>query len=393
MTRITPPLILVTLLIGVAGYALNAIPLQPPHAGPAEFYHDCRLELQGMTGQTQGPQAWSVFMNGPSNKQPFIVIDEDKDVNIPGQSVSCKLDIRKVPQRPYDGIDWRMGRIFGDFKPFQGRPVRITVPLKADKPITFDAASFYLYDGKQAKEVAIKKLDTDWQEFVVEGWISPDATSFEVWLRTSIHGGISTTGTVHLGTVRVEVLSDNEAPPRQQAKPNPVPPAPQPKLACPVILNRSLLDATWSTNISDPNGNAPKIEARAQDGTPLGHPGALCVFKIVQLQGHNPTGTDWRVGVNIPKAALSDKEAAKIAMMLRADDDITFDTGSVYVYDGTTVVATPMTHLGTEWKQFKVNHTFGADADRLEVWLRLTLHGHISRKTNIYLGETSVDLQ
>ena len=61
MTRIITPIILVTLLLGVAGYLLNTIPLLPPHAGPVDLHERCPLEVLGLPGLERDTATWSVF--------------------------------------------------------------------------------------------------------------------------------------------------------------------------------------------------------------------------------------------------------------------------------------------------------------------------------------------
>jgi len=149
----------------------------------------------------------------------------------------------------------------------------------------------------------------------------------------------------------------------------------------------------WTVNKSDLRGNAPVISvtSAATDGREAAVP--ACAIEITKLQGDASDGNDWRIGFSVPDVGPLADKTIRVSMPLKAADDVVFDSGEVYVYDGVRVGSVALGRLTPEWRTISLAYRPAPGATRIEVWLRLILKGTISRRTTVYLGETRLDLE
>jgi hypothetical protein len=148
--------------------------------------------------------------------------------------------------------------------------------------------------------------------------------------------------------------------------------------------------AAWTVFISDFHNTAPNVNVSydAKAEAPDGGKGA-CKLEIAKLPGAPLAGVDWRMGVTLPPLSARGK-SAKVGFQLRADKDIAFDAGQIYLYDGKVVVGAPLGVVGKEWKTLAFEHAIPADATALEVWIRLTIHGNISQKGVLHMANVTL---
>lgn len=107
---------------------------------------------------------------------------------------SCKLAIASAPQSPGKGADWRIGHAFRNPAAVRGRTVTFRVHMKADRPLEFDSAYIYIWDGLGWATAPFTKVSTDWQAVQAKLRLSPNATAFDVWIRL-----LFDTGTIRPG--------------------------------------------------------------------------------------------------------------------------------------------------------------------------------------------------
>lgn len=167
---------------------------------PFQMFVDGRLKNKESTA------LWAIYRYDKHGTAPRIHVEmlsseSSKDSRAP----SCALTVTRLPRDPLTGIDWRIGREINNPAAYRGKTARVRVRLKADREMEFGAASIYMYDGISVAGVNVPSLSRAWQEFVVHHRISDKATALEVWVRLTLHGTISTRGTIYLSNVRLDL--------------------------------------------------------------------------------------------------------------------------------------------------------------------------------------------
>lgn len=167
---------------------------------PLEVVVDGRIV--GRTPRNLVP--WEIFVSDVYGTGPSVAVDLSNREKPPGfDGPSCEFDISKTPGPTFQGVDWRIGHRFHNLAHFKGKTVTVSMMLKAGQKITFDTGAVYSYDGKNISYHPIGTLDRKWRKFVWDHAVPTDAIAFEIWLRLTIHGAISSTGSVYLSDVRV----------------------------------------------------------------------------------------------------------------------------------------------------------------------------------------------
>ncbi|HEY9081028.1 hypothetical protein [Magnetovibrio sp.] len=152
----------------------------------------------------EGVAKWTAFISNLNKTAPNIVLDTSSWTRPEGvDAPSCTMEITKLPGTPLEGVDWRIGFSLPNAAIVRGKTVKVSMKVKADTPIKFGAAAYYSNDGKLVPYFALTDLNEDWRELTWDHKVGDDADVFEVWLRLTIHGTISTTGTVYLSDVRL----------------------------------------------------------------------------------------------------------------------------------------------------------------------------------------------
>lgn len=203
MRHVFLPLVAALLILIAAGVLLNRLPVAPEEAGPGDLHLSCPVRVVVGTdadGKVESRnRKWEISRTIAGGREPDIRAGASTDVTTPEGGDTCLLDIRKPPTAPFEGIDWRIGHSLFEATDLRGKMVTARMFLRADRPITFEAASFYGYDGFGVGAVAIQSLGTEWQEFSFAKPINTEAQVLELWLRLTIHGAISTGGKIYFG--------------------------------------------------------------------------------------------------------------------------------------------------------------------------------------------------
>jgi|GEM_PF-3156676 len=148
----------------------------------------------------------------------------------------------------------------------------------------------------------------------------------------------------------------------------------------------------WNIFVSDFHNSGPRITVSNSDEiTFQGSAAQPCAMEVLKLQSGVLEGTDWRIGHTLDVSEFRGGRVRAV-MTLSAKDEVNFDTAQVYMYDGRQVRGVSLTKLDNQWRQFVIEAPISKDAVSLELWLRLAIHGTISRKTTVYLGGASVEL-
>jgi len=151
-----------------------------------------------------GLAPWTAYISNINKTAPNITLDSSGWTRPDGvEAPSCTMEITKLPGTPLEGIDWRIGFTLPNASMIRGKTATISMKLKADTPMTFGAAAYYSYDGKNVPYFNLTELNEDWREVTWTHQVRDDADVFETWLRLTIHGTISTTGTVYMSDVRI----------------------------------------------------------------------------------------------------------------------------------------------------------------------------------------------
>ena len=210
MRRILVPLVAALAVLVVGGFLLNRLVSVPPHyAGPADLRLSCPMAIfqpGELADDTAGRKAdWVVSHTLAGGREPDIRVTSSSDVDTPTGVDTCLIDIRTPPAEPYQGIDWRIGHAIPMPAALRGKAKHARILLRADRPVSFDAASFYGYDGIAVRGATVSTLGPDWQEFRFDLPPNPDAPVLELWLRMTIHGGISNPARVYFGGAQLTV--------------------------------------------------------------------------------------------------------------------------------------------------------------------------------------------
>ena len=96
---------------------------------------------------------------------------------------SCGLVIASAPQTSGKGADWRIGHVFKKPEAMRGRTVTFRVLLRTDRPMEFDSAYIYIWDGLGWAMTPFTRVTTEWQTLQAKLTLSSSATAFEVWIR------------------------------------------------------------------------------------------------------------------------------------------------------------------------------------------------------------------
>ncbi len=210
MIRILFPLAAALLVLVAGGFVLNRwLSVPPHHAGPADLRLSCPIAIV-RAGEPEEDSAdrragWEVSRTLAGGREPDIRATSSSDVETPPGGDTCLIDIRTPPAAPHDGIDWRIGHAIAMPPDLRDKAMHARMYLRADRPVSFDAASFYAYNGVSVSGATVSTLGPEWQEFRIDLPPSPDATVLELWLRMTIHGAISNPAKVYFGGTQLTV--------------------------------------------------------------------------------------------------------------------------------------------------------------------------------------------
>ena len=152
-----------------------------------------------------------------------------------------------------------------------------------------------------------------------------------------------------------------------------------------------LANAIWSVAVSDnEQGSAPKIRLSNRKVEVGSTETKACVLSVDVPPREPYQGIDWRLGHRIEDMSGIAGKKVKISIRLASDHEIMVPTGSVYSYDGKTVSATGLGAIKTTPTDFTWVLDIPENAEYLELWLRLTLHGAIEPGGDIYLLATAL---
>jgi len=193
----------------LAGTGIILLGELPAPSGAAAGTVNCPLRItidsKPYPGSPGDVAPWSIVKSGSDRDSPEILVKPDTDEHSPGSSSpSCALSIVKIPGKTLAGIEWRIGRTLTDPSLARGKTADISFMLKANRPITFDAASISSDDGIQVRSTAVPYIYQEWKKFSLAYKVANNATTFEVWLRLDLASNISAVGVVYMSDVRVD---------------------------------------------------------------------------------------------------------------------------------------------------------------------------------------------
>lgn len=161
---------------------------------PFEYQLNGTVQSQG----GDGTATWTVFISDYHGTAPKVDVSLVPMSDVPGATAAvCKLDIKRIPGSPLEGVDWRIGTTVDPLSA-RGKIAKASFRLRADREITLEAGQAYLYDGKSVVSVPVGVLSTEWRSFTIQHTVPADATAMELWLRLTIHGKISQTGAIYM---------------------------------------------------------------------------------------------------------------------------------------------------------------------------------------------------
>lgn len=210
MRRTATVLVLATLLVG-AMLAGSVLLPGSYYQGPGIYFARCPLTVTRLglpLVQPAQPPSWTIAISDAHKTAAQVRVSRSRAAPPDARGGSCELNIVKLPRKPLEGTDWRIGYIVKNVDPgkIRGGAARVTMALKADRPIAFGAAAIYAYDGVGVKgSLVIPQLGEEWQTYTLQVPVDPKATTFEAWLRLAIHNSISTTGTVYMANAAIDL--------------------------------------------------------------------------------------------------------------------------------------------------------------------------------------------
>lgn len=209
MRRVLLPLAAALFCLIVAGILLNRIPVPIEFAGPGDLDLSCPFSLVRQDGRGESHDVrWEISLTHIGGREADIRPSSWTDVTTPEDGGTCLLDIRRPPVPPYDGMDWRIGHAMDRVADLRGKTIQARILVLADRGISFSSASFYTYDGVKVTGVPVSGLPAQWQEFKLTTRVDDQAQVFELWLRLTLHGSISTGARIWFGGAQVTVLPD-----------------------------------------------------------------------------------------------------------------------------------------------------------------------------------------
>lgn len=334
-------------------------------------------EIAKAAGHSYAPGVWVINSQDGTVPAPKVEVATDKSVSAPGiEGASCKLSYSAATSG--HGLDWRIGHIFDDVSALRGRTVTFRFVAKADRPVSLDTGTAYLYDGQRVNGVTVSKLDQAWQEFVIVHAVPQNATRLELWFRLLLDRGSLEPGqgTIHFAAaLQPGAISKPAAPSLQQV------PEGQQAVTCHMTFGPALAPLlpsshnqnVWSVYRFD--GSVPAPQATVTDKSPVPAPGGrnACQIRYTGAPENPGADIDWRVGHTITAPISMRGRTVTLTVDYAADRPVEADSATIYLYDGVNFVSQPITQLGTAWQEQSVKLQVATDASTLQAWLRLTL--------------------
>lgn len=327
-------------------------------------------------GSSYSENVWTIYSYDGTVPAPQVVVEIDKQVSAPGRNgASCKL-IVTAPKESARDIDWRIGHILPDISALRGKTVTFRFTVKADRPLTFDTGTAYIYDGLRVNGVTIDKLDVDWREFVITHRIPEAAVNLEFWFRLMLDKGTMrpNEGQIHF---MAAIEPGATTSPTQELKVSQVPEGQQEVFcrmafgpALSALLSSSHRPDIWSVYRYDGSVAAPQatVGRTAAVKAPAGE---ACEIKFTGAPEASGAGVDWRVGHIVMDPAKLHGKTITFKMDLLADRPVEADTAVLYLYDGINFVARAVPRIGTQWQTETVNLQIAPNATTAQAWLRL----------------------
>ncbi|MBO6783693.1 MAG: hypothetical protein JJ899_10550 [Alphaproteobacteria bacterium] len=170
------------------------------------------------------------------------------------------------------------------------------------------------------------------------------------------------------------------------------------QMRCPITTTVPNLEASadleranWTVAVSNnEQGTAPEVRL-ARRSVPGVAPDTLACVLVVDVPPREPfEGIDWRIGHRIEKVQDLAGRNIRISMRISGSTAISLPTGTAYSYDGVSVQASAIGGLNPDPRNIVWQHEIAPDATFFEIWLRLTLHGPIMPKGDVYLLSTTI---
>ncbi len=167
-------------------------PTPPAPAAASPFVaHRCPVEMSdsvlALTGSTRTENKWTSYRFDGSKPAPEVIAQAD-GVPFNGKP-TCRLKYFKAPSSPGSAVDWRIGFQFPDAAVFRGKEVTLTIAARAEKPISLDTGSIYIYDGHKVAQIPVTKIGPEWTDITISSPIDPSASVLQGWFRLLLGQG------------------------------------------------------------------------------------------------------------------------------------------------------------------------------------------------------------
>lgn len=137
---------------------------------------------------------WKVAATEGDGEAPEVAVSHAQVKDAAGATVpACILTVTRVPEPPFDGVDWRLGYRLDLPADLQGRvaAASFSAELSPDVAAQLGGGSVYLYDGSRPVDAGLARVAPGWSPVRVEIRLDPGATFVELWYRLAFQGGIS----------------------------------------------------------------------------------------------------------------------------------------------------------------------------------------------------------
>ena len=169
-------------------------------------YRQYRMLLSGQAGATEGvsyscpidvatslvsshdpgQQNWRIYAAG--DNPPKVKVSSVPKTGSHGAAY-CSLSFSEGRSKSTGSIDWRIGTRYLLAPGAEGRLAVARFNIRADRGVTLNTGSVYIYDGIAATATNIPVVNTEWENVLVKREMNQDSRFVELWFRLAIGDG------------------------------------------------------------------------------------------------------------------------------------------------------------------------------------------------------------